>query len=97
MAAVLAEALGHEVEAVEFGAREYGRRLERAGLPAHRAAHLVELASHLSGAGGRRLRAPADEAGLGTPAVTNTSFAAFAHELAGGRHAPAPSRAYLTF
>lgn len=97
MGAVLAEALGHDVEAVAVSARDYGRRLERAGVPAPRAAHLAGLAAHLAGIGERRRHAPADEASLGTPAVTNTSFAAFAHELAGGRHAPATTRAYLTF
>ncbi len=97
MAAVLAEALGHEVEAIEVGAREYGRRLERSGLPAHRAEHLAELASHLADIGARMRHAQADEAALGTPAHTATSFAAFAHELAGRRPAFAPARAYLTF
>jgi uncharacterized protein YbjT (DUF2867 family) len=97
MAAVLAESLGHEVEAIEIGMPDYIRRLERAGVGAPRAAHLAGLAAHLAGAA---LRHRADlEAGavLGAPAVTSTSFAAFAHEIAGERHAPLAARAYLTF
>lgn len=97
IAAVLAEALGHDVHAIEISEREYGRRLERAGMPAHRATHVAELASHLARRGGRIHPAATDNAALGAPAVTNTSFAAFAHELAGGRLAPTPTRAYLTF
>jgi uncharacterized protein YbjT (DUF2867 family) len=96
MAGVLAEALGHDVEAIEISERQYEQRLERAGTPAHRAAHVAALASGLVRHGGRIARG-IDDGGPAVMAVTNTSFAAFAHELAGGRHAPAPARAYLTF
>jgi uncharacterized protein YbjT (DUF2867 family) len=96
MALVLAEALGHEVEAVEVSEREYAQRLERSGVPSNRAVHIADLAGHMVRCGDTA-RAEAEHAEPGTAGVTNVSFASFAHELTGIRSTPPPARAYLTF
>jgi uncharacterized protein YbjT (DUF2867 family) len=79
IAEVFSEALGHRVRAIEVDAHDYTRRLEAAGLPRHRAAHLAGLAGHLAEWSGSQ---PAAENPLAELGGEPTSLEAFTSRAA---------------